>query len=42
MQAKLEAIVADLEEFRDVHKLKAWLKSYRLAVLPDHDDAGWF
>lgn len=42
MQAKLDAIVADLEEFRDVNKLKAWLKTYRPAVVPDYDDAYWF
>jgi hypothetical protein len=42
MQARLDAIVADVEAFRDVHKLKAWLKTYRPAVLPDQDDTDWF
>ena len=42
MQAKLDAIIAELEEFRDVNKLKAWLKTYRPAVVPDYDDAYWF
>jgi hypothetical protein len=42
MQARLDAISADLEAFRDVHTLKAWLKMYRPAGLPDHDDAEWF
>jgi hypothetical protein len=42
MQARLDAIAADVEAFQDVHKLKAWLKTYRPAVLPDHDDADWF
>jgi hypothetical protein len=42
MRAKLQAIVAELEEFRDVNKLKAWLKTYRPAVVFDYDDADWF
>lgn len=29
MQARLDAIAAELDEFRDVDKLKAWLKTYR-------------
>lgn len=42
MQAKVDAIVAELEEFRDVNKLKAWLKTYRPAVVSGYDDADWF
>jgi hypothetical protein len=42
MRAKLDALVADVAAFRDVHKLKAWLKTYRPAMLPDRDDADWF
>jgi hypothetical protein len=42
MQAKVVAIVAELEEFRDVNKLKAWLKTYRPAEVSDYDDADLF
>lgn len=42
MQAKLDAILANLEEFRDANKLKVWLKTYRPAEVPDYDDAYWF
>ena len=42
MQATLDGIVADLDAFRDVNKLKAWLKAYRPAVMPGYDDADWF
>lgn len=42
MQARLDAIAADLDEFNDVNELKAWLKSYRPAFVPGEDDAAWF
>jgi len=42
MQAKLDAIVADLEAFRDVNKIKAWLKTYRPPVAHGYEDAYWF
>lgn len=42
MQAKLDAIVAELEEFRDVGKLKAWLKTYRPVDAYDDGDAYYY
>ncbi|MGK5076999.1 molecular chaperone DnaJ [Janthinobacterium sp. HLX7-2] len=42
MQAKLDAIVAELEEFRDVNKLKAWLKTYQPVEASDYSDAYWY
>jgi hypothetical protein len=42
MQAKLDVIVAELEQFRDVNRLKAWLKAYRPAVMADYGDGDWF
>lgn len=42
MQAKLDAIGADLDAFSDVNQLKAWLKTYRPAPLPGYDDAYWY
>jgi hypothetical protein len=40
MKLKLADITAEIEEFKDVNKLKAWLKTYRPPV-PDYDDAYW-
>lgn len=42
MQVKLDAIEAELEEFRDVNKLKAWLKTYRPVEASDYGDAYWY
>lgn len=41
IQGKIKSITADLEEFRDVRKLKAWLKTYR-PVPVSHFDDDWF
>jgi hypothetical protein len=41
-QASLDAIVAPLEEFRNVNKLKAWVKTYQPTGEPEYDDAYWF
>jgi hypothetical protein len=40
LKVKLAEVTAEIEEFKDVNKLKAWLKTYRPPV-PDHDDAYW-
>ena len=42
MQAKLDAIVVELEEFSDVSKLKAWLKTYRPVEASDDGDAFYY
>jgi hypothetical protein len=42
MQAKLDAIAAELDRFSDANKLKAWLKTYRPVAEPDYDDAYWY
>lgn len=43
VQARIDAIALDLEAFRDVNKLKAWLKAYRPpAKVGGYDDADWF
>ncbi|MEC5159250.1 MULTISPECIES: hypothetical protein [unclassified Janthinobacterium] len=41
MQARLDALVAELDQFGDVNKLKAWLKTYRPPAASDYDDAYW-
>jgi hypothetical protein len=40
MKVKLAGITAEIEEFKDVNKLKAWLKTYRPPA-PDYDDDYW-
>lgn len=42
MQAKLDAIAAEVEEFKDINKLKAWLKTYRPVEESDYGDAYWY
>jgi hypothetical protein len=42
MQAKLDAIPAQLDKFGNVSKLKIWLKNYRPAPACGDDDAYWF
>ena len=42
IQAANAAIVAELEEFSDINRLKAWLKTYRPVPLPDDDDVFWY
>jgi hypothetical protein len=42
MRATIKTAEAELEAFRDVNTLKAWLKTYRPAEEPLYDDADWF
>lgn len=42
MRAKVDAIAIELNEFRDINKLKAWLKTYSPAVRHDFDEIYWF
>ena len=42
MQAKHDAVVAQLVDFRDINKLKAWLKIYRPFAAYEQDDVGRF
>lgn len=42
MQSKLDEILANLEEFSDIKKLKAWLKKYRPADEGDYGDAYYY
>jgi hypothetical protein len=42
MQSNLDAIAADIDEFSDVNKLKAWLKTYRPAPAPGYGDDDWY
>lgn len=42
MQAKLDEIVANLEEFSDLKRLKAWLKTYRPVDESDYGDAYYY
>jgi hypothetical protein len=42
MQARNDAIVAELEAFSDVNTLKAWLKAYRPALVSEYDEAYWY
>jgi len=42
MRGKVETIAAELEAFRDVDTLKAWLKTWRPAPESPYDDAFWF
>ncbi|HAT33653.1 MAG TPA: hypothetical protein DCW29_23270 [Janthinobacterium sp.] len=42
MRGRCDVIGAELEEFKDVAKLKAWLKTYRPAASPYDDDAYWY
>jgi hypothetical protein len=42
MKARIDAIVADLEAFTDVNKIKAWLKTYSPSAAPQYDDVYWY
>ncbi|GAB3470967.1 J domain-containing protein [Massilia terrae] len=42
MRAKVNTITIELNEFKDIKKLKAWLKTYSPAVRHDYDDVYWF
>ena len=42
MQAKRDALVEQLADFRDINKLKVWLKTYKPFTVQEHDDAGWY
>jgi hypothetical protein len=41
-QVGLDAIVVQLDAFKDVNKLKAWLKTYQPTRESDYDDGYWF
>jgi hypothetical protein len=42
MQVKVADIAAELEQFKDAGKLKAWLKTYRPAKVQQYDDVYWY
>ena len=42
MQARHDAVIAELEELKDVKKLKAWLKTYRPPEEFDDDEVFWY
>jgi hypothetical protein len=42
MRGKVKTAAAELEEFRDVNALKAWLKTWRQPAQSPYDDGFWF
>lgn len=42
MRAQLASITAEIEDFKDVNKLKAWLKAYQPVGVPVFADTFWY